>query len=108
MVIDSNLKQSSYQQNISYSTNKKYIGHNVTDDNSLKNSIDLDIKEGGANVIIKYRSFANNHPNATLETSLIIFKPVFVQPYQTIVKRCRNGKEIFKSLNHTFYDETGK
>ena len=52
---------------ISYSTKEKYLGHYITDDNSMRKSIELDIGERGANVIIKYRNFVNNHPCTKLE-----------------------------------------
>ena len=71
--------------NISYSSKEKYLGHYVTDDNSMQKSIELDIEERGANVIIKYRNFVNNHPTTTLEICLKVFQACFCT---TILSNC--------------------
>ena len=83
MIIDNNsnkLKSELLINNIkiSYSTKEKYLGHYIRDDNSMRKSIELDIGERGANVIIKYRNFVNNHPCeiSTLNDSITLQKDI--------------------------------
>ena len=90
MIIDNNsnkLKSELIINNIkiSYSTKEKYLGHYITDDNSMRKSIELDIGERGANVIIKYRNFVNNHPCTTLENCLEVFQACICT---TILSNC--------------------
>ena len=40
-----------------YTSKGKYLGHYLTDDNVLKNSILQDIDERATNVMIKFRNF---------------------------------------------------
>ena len=70
---------------ISYSTKEKYLGHYITDDNSMRKSIELDIGERGANVLIKHRNFVNNHPCTKLEICLEVFQACFCT---TILSNC--------------------
>ena len=70
---------------ISYSTKEKYLGHYITDDNSMRKSIELDIGERGTNVIIKYRYFVNNDPCTKLAICLGVFQACFCT---TILSNC--------------------
>ena len=90
MIIDS--KKNHLKENliindtiISYSAKEKYLGHYITDDNSMPKSIKLDIEERGTNVLIKFRNFVNNHPTATLEICLKLFQACFTT---TILSNC--------------------
>ena len=62
---------------ISYSSEEKYLGHYITDDNFMPKSIQLGLEERGANVLVKFRNFVNNHPSATLEICLNVFQICF-------------------------------
>ena len=70
---------------ISYSSKEKYLGHYITDDNSMQKSLELDIKERGANVIVKYRNYVNNHPTSTLQVCLKVLQACFTT---TILSNC--------------------
>ena len=70
---------------ISYSSEEKYLGHYITDDNSMPKSIQLDFEVRGANVLVKFRNFVNNHPSATLEICLNVFQICFTT---TILSNC--------------------
>ena len=60
-----------------YSEKEKYLGHYITDDNSLVNSIKCDLKERAANVIVKLRNFINNHKDTTIDIKLKVFQACF-------------------------------
>ena len=68
---------------ISCSTKDKYLGHYITDDNSMRKSIELG--ERGAIVRIKYRNFVNNHPCPKLEICPEVFQTCFCT---TILSNC--------------------
>ena len=54
--LNSHVKQDLYINNfhVEYSEKEKYLGHYLTDQNSLQRSIELDIEERTANVIVKH------------------------------------------------------
>ena len=64
-------------QKMEYSEKEKYLGHYITDDNSLANSIKYDLKERAANVIVKLRNFINNHKDTTIDIRLKVFQACF-------------------------------
>ena len=51
---------------VEYTKIEKYLGHYITDDNSLNASIIYDLEERASNVIVKYRNFINNNKSATI------------------------------------------
>ena len=59
---------------VEYNEKEKYLGHYITDDNSLANSIKYDLKERAANVIVKLRNFINNHKDTTIDIRLKVFQ----------------------------------
>ena len=64
-------------QKMDYSIKETYLGHYITDDNSLANSIKCDLKERKTNVIVKLRNFINNHKDTTIDTRLKVFQACF-------------------------------
>ena len=62
-----------------------FLGHYVTDDNSMQKSLELDITDRGANVLVKYRNFVNNHLSVSLEVCLKVFQSCFMT---TILSNC--------------------
>ena len=52
---------------IEYISMEKYLGHYLTGDNMLKNSILHGVQERATNVMIKFRNFINNNKATTLE-----------------------------------------
>ena len=62
---------------IKYTMKEKYLGHYITDDNSLLTSITSDLEERASNVIVKFRNFVNNHKNASIQISMTVFQACF-------------------------------
>ena len=56
---------------------EKYLGHWITSDSNMKNSILLDLQERSANVIVKYRNFINNHKSSPLSVKLNVLLACF-------------------------------
>ena len=105
MCIDSqnrHLKQDLVTNNfiVEYSTQEKYLGHYVTDENSLRISIELDIQERAANVLVKLRNFINNNKNTTLEIRLKVFQACFCS---SILNNCETwGQWIPKTVKSLY------
>ena len=70
---------------VEYTHKEKYLGHYITDDNSLESSIICDLADRESNVIIKFRNFVNNHRNATVQLRLKVFQACFCS---TILSNC--------------------
>ena len=57
-------------KSVKYTKKEKYLGHYITDDNSLTSSILCDLEERESN-IVKLRNFINNHKNASIKISAV-------------------------------------
>ena len=55
---------------VKYTQKEKFLGHYITDDNSLETSIKCDLSERESSVIVKFRNFINNHKTATIQLRL--------------------------------------
>ena len=106
MCIDSlnrHVKQNLYINNfhVEYSEKEKYLGHYLTDENSLQRSIELDIEERAANVIVKLRNFINNNKNTSLEIRLKVFQACFCS---AILSNCETwGQWIPKAVTTLYH-----
>ena len=56
---------------------EKYLGHWITSDSNVKNSILLDLHERSAQVLVKYRNFINNQKTAPLKIKLKVLQACF-------------------------------
>ena len=72
-------------QVVKYTQKEKYLGHYITDDNSLNESITCDLQERESNVIVKYRNFINNNKGASIHVRLKVFQACFCS---TILSNC--------------------
>ena len=84
---------------IEYTSKEKYLGHYLTDDNVLKNSILQDIEERATNVMIKFRNFINNNKTITLATRLKVFQACF---RAVILSNCEAWDHVFPK-EYTLY-----
>ena len=89
-------------QIMKYSEKEKYLGHYITDDNSIVNSVDCDIKERASNVIIKLRNFINNHKNVSLKIRLKVFQACFCS---CILSNCEIWGPCFPRSLVTLYNK---
>ena len=71
---------------IEYTSKEKYMGHYLTDDNTLKNLTLQGIEEKAINVKIKFRNFINNNKTAMLEMQRKVFQACFST---TILSNCK-------------------
>ena len=85
---------------IEYTSKEKYLGHYLTDDNVLKNSILQDIEERATNVVIKFRNFINNNKTITLATRLKVFQACF---RAAILSNCEAWGPCIPQRVHTLY-----
>ena len=87
--------------NVEYSSKEKYLGHYITDQNSLRKSIELDIEERAVNVIVKLRNFINNNKNTSLEIRLKVFQACFCS---VILSNCESwGQWIPKTVTTLYH-----
>ena len=64
-------------QTVQYTKKEKYLGHYITDDNSLNNSILCDLEERASNIIVKLRNFINNNKYASMQVRIKVFQSCF-------------------------------
>ena len=64
-------------QLVKYTPKEQYLGHYITDDNSLNNAILCDLAERESNVIVKFRNFVNNNKSASMGDRLMVFQACF-------------------------------
>ena len=88
-------------QVVKYTKKEKYLGHYITDDNSLKESITCDLEERASNVIVKYRNFINNNKTATIHIKLKVFQACFCS---TILSNCEIWGHCFPKKVLTLYN----
>ena len=55
-------------QLVKYTKKEQYLGHYITDDNSLNHSILCDLAERESNVTVKYSNFVNNNKSNSDQT----------------------------------------
>ena len=88
-------------QLVEYTKMEKYLGHYITDDNSLNASIIYDLEERASNVMIKYRNFINNNKSTTIQIRLKVFQACFCS---SILSNCEIWGHCFPKKVLTLYN----
>ena len=88
-------------QLVKYTNKEKYLGHYITDDNSLYRSIVYDLEERKSNVMIKFRNFINNNRNVTIDIRLKVFQACFCS---TILSNCEIWGQYFPKKVLSLYN----
>ena len=80
---------------------EKYLGHFITDDNSLRESIVADLQDRQANIIIKFRNFINNHRSSPLKIKLRVFQACFCS---AILSNCETWEHCMPAKIFSLYN----
>ena len=86
---------------VKYTKKEKYLGHYITDDNSLNGAILCDLAEREAHVIVKYRNFINNNKCAPVEKRLKVFQSCFCS---VILSNCETWGHCFPKKILSLYN----
>jgi hypothetical protein len=86
---------------VRYTEKEQYLGHYITDDNSLNNAILNDLAEREANVIIKFRNFVNNNKRASMQDRLMVFQACFCN---AVLSNCETWSYCFPKKILSLYN----
>ena len=89
-------------KSVKYTKKEKYLGHYITDDNSLTSSILCDLEERESNIIVKLRNFINNHKNSSIKIRLKVFQSCFCS---VILSNCEIWGHCFPKRLLTLYNK---